>query len=62
MSKRRRYTLREVLAEVFVDENSDFDPDVAASLSYSSEQVCKTGRQNSVEITVFRLSSTKAQA
>ena len=51
MSKRRRYTLREVLAEVFVDENSDFDPDVAASLSYSSEQVCEASRQDSMDIT-----------
>ena len=27
------YTLREVLAEVFVDEDNDFDPDVGDSLS-----------------------------
>ena len=47
----------EVLDQVFVDENNDFDPDVADSLSYSSEQVCKTGRQDNVEITVLRLSS-----
>ena len=40
----------EVLAQVFVDENNDFHPDVADSLSYSSEQVFKTGRQDSVEI------------
>ena len=42
---------------MFDDENSDFDPNVSDSLSYSSEQVCETGRQNSVEITVFSLSS-----
>ena len=29
MSERRCYTLRKVLAEVFVDEESDFDPGVA---------------------------------
>ena len=57
MNKHQRYTHSEVLAQVFVDENNDFDTDVADSLSYSSEQVCKTGRQDSVEITVFRLSS-----
>ena len=51
MSKHRCYTLREVLAEVFVDEKSDFDPDIADSLSYSSEQVCETGQQDSLEIT-----------
>ena len=33
MSKCQCYTLREVLAEVFVDEDGDFDPDVASSLS-----------------------------
>ena len=44
-------------SEVFLDENSDFDPDVADSLSYTCEQVSKTGWQDSVEITVFRLSS-----
>ena len=42
---------------MFLDENSDFDPDVADSLSYTCEQVSKTGWQDSVEITVFRLSS-----
>ena len=41
MSKRRRYTLREVLAEVFVDENSNFDPDVADSLSYTASKCVK---------------------
>ena len=50
MIKCRRYTIK-VLAEVFVDKNIDFDPDVADSLSYSSKQVCKTGRQDCVEIT-----------
>ena len=49
-------TIREVLAELFVDKNSDFDPDVAESLSCSCEQVCETGQHNSVEVTVFRLS------
>ena len=32
-----------------------FDPDVAESLSNPREQVCKTGQQDSVEMTVFRL-------
>ena len=49
-------TNSKVLAEVFV-EDSDFDPDVADSLSDSSEQACKTSQQDSVEITVFRLFS-----
>ena len=40
---------------MFVDENSDFDLDVADSLSYSSEQVCKTSQKDNAEITVFRL-------
>ena len=48
-------TIREVLAELFVDKNSDFDLDVADSLLYSSKQVCETGQQDGVEITVFRL-------
>ena len=51
MSKRQCYTLREILAEVFVDEDSDFDLDVADSLSYSSEQVCEASRQDSMDIT-----------
>ena len=38
---------------MFVDEDSDFDLDVADSLSNSSEQVCKTGRQDSVEMRQF---------
>ena len=57
MSERQCYTLKEVLAEVFLDDNSDFDLDVADSLSYKSEQVCEPGQQDSVKITVFRLSS-----
>ena len=48
--KCRRYTIK-VSGEVFVDKNSDLDPDVAGPLSYSSEQVCKTGRQDGVETT-----------
>ena len=50
MIKCRRYTIK-VSLEVFVDKNSDSDPDVAGPLSYSSEQVCKTGRQDGVETT-----------
>ena len=50
MSKHQCYTLREVSAEVFVDEDNDFDLDIADSLSYSSEQVCKTGQQDNVEM------------
>ena len=45
--------LREILAEVFVDENNDFHPAVADSLSYSNEQMCETGQQDGVEIKVF---------
>ena len=44
-------------SQVFVDENGDFDPDFTDSVSYACEQVSKTGWQDSVEITVFRLSS-----
>ena len=51
MSKRLHYTLREVLAAVFVDEHSDCNLDVVDSLSNSSRQVCKTGWQDSVEMT-----------
>ena len=43
-------TSSKVLAEIFV-EDSDFDLDVADSLSDSSRQVCKTGWQDSVEMT-----------
>ena len=39
------------LAEVFVDKDSDSDVDVADSLSNLSEQVCRTGRQDTVEMT-----------
>ena len=52
MSKRQCYTLRKVLAEVFVDEDSDLDPGVAVSLSNLGEQVGKTGQKDSVEMTV----------
>ena len=51
MSKCRRYTLMEILAEVSVDEDSDFDLVVADSLSYSREQVCEASRQDSMDIT-----------
>ena len=50
MSERRCYTLRKVLAEVFVDEESDFDSVVAVPLSNSREQVCKTGQQDRMEM------------
>ena len=59
MSKRWNYTLREVSAEVFVDKDSDFDPDVADSLPNSREQVCKTNQQDNVEMTVFRVFSAE---
>ena len=57
MSKQQCYTLREVLAELFVDDNSNFYLDVADSSSYSNEQVCETGWHCSVEMTetFFRL-------
>ena len=45
MSKCQCYTLREILAEVFVNEDNDFDPNL-----HSSEQVCETGQQDSVEM------------
>ena len=38
------------LADVFADKNSDFDLDIVDSLSYSNEQLCKTGWQDSLEI------------
>ena len=40
---------------MFVGEDNDFDADVAESISNSREQVYKTGQQDSVEMTVFRL-------
>ena len=42
MSKCHCYTLMEVLPEVFIDEDSNFDPEVADSFSTSREQVCET--------------------
>ena len=45
MSKRGCYTLRKVLAEVFVDEDSDLDPGVAVSLSNLGEQVGRLDRK-----------------
>ena len=50
MSKRRRYKFKEVLGEVFVDDYSNFDPDIVDTLSNSSEQVTKTGQQGRVKI------------
>ena len=44
MSKLRCYTLSEVLADMFVDEDSDLEPDAADSLSNSNEHGCETGR------------------
>ena len=49
MSKRQCYKCKVVLDEVFVDEDINFDPDIADSLSNSSEQVSETGRQASVK-------------
>ena len=46
MNKAWHYTLREVLADVFVDKDSDFDLDVTDSLFnkllHSSKHVCET--------------------
>ena len=50
MSNRRRYKFKEVLDEVIVDEDSNFNPDIAGALSYSSEQKSETGQQVSVKI------------
>ena len=50
MSKRRRYKFKEVLGEVFVDDYSNFDPDIVDTLSNSSEQVTKTGQHGRVKI------------
>ena len=36
---------------MFVDKDSDFDPDVADCLSNSTKQVCKTNQQDSVQMT-----------
>ena len=61
MSERQCYTPKEVLTEVFVDKNSDFDLDVADSLSYLIEQVCEAGQQDSVKIsfqTLFNAENT----
>ena len=50
MSKCCCYTLRNILAEMFVDKNSDFDLDVADYLLYSSKHMCETSWQDSVEL------------
>ena len=50
MSKCWRHQSKVVLDEMLVDEGSHFDPDIADSLSNSSEQVSETSRQNSVKI------------
>ena len=42
--------LKVVLDEVFIDEFSNFDPDIADSLSNSIKRVSKTSRQDSVKI------------
>ena len=52
------YTLREVLAEAFVDEDDNFDPDVRDSLSNSREQVCETDAENTVVAPQIFLSPT----
>ena len=53
MSKCRCCTFKEVLDEELVDEGSNFDPDIADSLSDSSKQVSEIGWQNSVKIAEF---------
>ena len=52
MSKRARYTVRQVLEEVFADEDSDYDPeeeDIPANLS---ENVSETGENVSIDTSV----------
>ena len=49
MSNRRRQKFK-VLDEVFDDEYSNFDPDIADALSNLSEQMSETGQQDSVKI------------
>lgn len=56
MSRHRTYKLKEVAAVVFVDEDGDFDPDVADFLYFYfliqfKEQVCETRQLDSVEMT-----------
>ena len=53
MNKRGRYKFTEFLDEVFVNERSNFDPDITDSLSNLSEQVSETGRQESVNVSFF---------
>ena len=43
----------EYLDEVFVNERSNFYPDITDSLSNLSEQVSETGRQESVNVSFF---------
>ena len=50
MSKRRCYKFEKVSDKVFIDEDSDFDPDTADALSNSSAQVSETSRQDSVKV------------
>ena len=55
MRRCRLYTLREVLARAFVDKDSDFDYDFAVSLGNSRKQVCETGWQDSVNMSLQTL-------
>ena len=50
MSERPRYKFKEALDEVFVDEYSNFYPDVLDSWPDSSEQESETGQHDGVEI------------
>ena len=59
MSKQQCYTLREVSAEGFTDEDSDCDPDIVAYSSNWSVNLSKNSQHDGVEmaLTVFRFTS-----
>ena len=56
MSKHWCYTLKWFLDEVVVDEDGEFDPNIADSSSHScGQQVSETGQQEDVEMAEFSL-------
>ena len=55
MRRCRLYTRREVLVRVFADKDSDFHSDFAVSLWNSRKQVCETGWQDSVNMSLQTL-------
>ena len=49
MSKRARYTVRQVLEEVFADEDNDYDPEEEDIRANWSENVSETGENVGID-------------